>query len=69
VIRVLLADDENLIRTALASLLAIQDDLSTPNSPPTPSAPATARSPPAKPTSWNSPQAAPPSTKSPDARP
>ena len=27
VIRVLLADDENLIRTALASLLAIQDDL------------------------------------------
>ena len=26
-IRVLLADDENLIRTALASLLAIQDDL------------------------------------------
>ena len=165
-IRVLLADDENLIRTALASLLAIQDDLevvaqaasgdealamarrhrpdvavldlqmpgldgiavaeqlvtelpacgsliltsygrpghlkralaagvrgflpktvsaqvladvvapstaaaatSTPNSPPTPSAPATARSPPAKPTSWNSRQAAPPSMKSPDARP
>jgi YesN/AraC family two-component response regulator len=27
VIRVLLADDENLIRSALASLLAIQDDL------------------------------------------
>ena len=26
-IRVLLADDENLIRTALASLLAIQEDL------------------------------------------
>jgi two-component system response regulator DesR len=27
VIRVLLADDENLIRSALASLLAIQEDL------------------------------------------
>jgi two-component system response regulator DesR len=27
VIRVLLADDENLIRTALASLLTIQEDL------------------------------------------
>ena len=165
-IRVLLADDENLIRTALASLLAIQDDLevvaqaasgdealamarrhrpdvavldlqmpgldgiavaeqlvtelpacgsliltsygrpgisngpsppasagscprpsrprswptwyapstvaaatSTPNWPPTPSAPGTARSPPAKPTSWNSRQAAPPSMKSRNARP
>ena len=165
-IRVLLADDENLIRTALASLLAIQDDLEVvaqaasgdealamarlhrpdvavldlqmpgldgiavagklvtelpacgsliltsygrpghlkralaagvrgflpktvpaqvladvvrtvhrggryvhPNSPPTPSAPATARSPPAKPTSWNSRQAAPPSMKSRNAPP